>query len=531
MSMKTKHHQNLSPLIDKIENVLQSVIETEKRFEELIGQVHLHYRESARNLVHYMALRSFDLRQVQEELSMLSISSLGHSEGYTLTNLRKILELLKLLNGMPASELKEQFYSPFNFFRSREQLNQNARNLFGPSTRGDLAQIMVTMDTEAAYNYDLIRSLLLAGMDIARINTSRDRPEEWQRMIDNIRRGEEDTGRHCLVYMDLSGPKLRIQEIDPVRQQVDKKKREYMVLREGDLVKVTSQMPPLREITGEMSVLTISLPEVFTDVQEGEEIAFDDGKVRGIIRRVMPGAFIVEITYAPPKGAKLRVDKGVNLPDTDLNLPSLTEEDISFLPFIATQADIVGYSFVRQPGDVEHLQQLLLDLGREEIGIILKIETKEAFRNLPMLLLTAMQSPKVGVMIARGDLAVEMGFERIAEVQEEILWICESAHIPGVWATQVLEKLAKDGMASRAEITDAAMAGRAECVMLNKGPFIVKAVATLDDIIKRMASHQFKRKSNLRPLQVASAFLLDKPRSAAARGRYPSKPKVSTELP
>ncbi|MDV7401664.1 pyruvate kinase, partial [Arthrospira platensis SPKY1] len=102
--------------------------------------------------------------------------------------------------------------------------------------------------------------------------------------------------------------------------------------------------------------------------------------------------------------------------------------------------------------------------------------------------------------------AVEIGFERIAEVQEEILWICEAAHVPDIWATQVLDKLAKKGIATRAEITDAAMSARAECVMLNKGPYIVEAVRTLDNIIARMAHHLFKRRTRLRPLGVAKKF-------------------------
>jgi len=117
-----------------------------------------------------------------------------------------------------------------------------------------------------------------------------------------------------------------------------------------------------------------------------------------------------------------------------------------------------------------------------------------------------MKFERIGVMIARGDLAVESGFERMAEVQEEMLWICEAAHCPAIWATQVLESLAKSGVPSRAEITDAAMGNRAECVMLNKGPFIVQAVQTLDNILHRMENHQTKKQSMLRELRLASSI-------------------------
>ena len=103
-------------------------------------------------------------------------------------------------------------------------------------------------------------------------------------------------------------------------------------------------------------------------------------------------------------------------------------------------------------------------------------------------------------MIARGDLAVEIGFARLAEIQEEILWLCEAAHVPVIWATQVLENLIKRGMPSRAEITDIAMAERAECVMINKGPFVLDAIAMLDDVVERMRGHQHKKTARLRAL-------------------------------
>ena len=107
-----------------------------------------------------------------------------------------------------------------------------------------------------------------------------------------------------------------------------------------------------------------------------------------------------------------------------------------------------------------------------------------------------------GVMIARGDLAVECGWERLAEIQEEILWLCEAAQLPVVWATQVLEAEAKKGQPTRAEITDAAMSQRADCVMLNKGPHIVAAIRMLDDIMRRMEQHQSRKNSRLRRLSI-----------------------------
>jgi pyruvate kinase len=148
----------------------------------------------------------------------------------------------------------------------------------------------------------------------------------------------------------------------------------------------------------------------------------------------------------------------------------------------------------------------LHELGREDAGVVLKIETKRGFSNLPAMLLEALKFPACGVMIARGDLAVECGFERLSEIQEEILWVCEAAHVPVIWATQVLEGLTRRGHATRAEVTDAAMAQTAEVVMLNKGAYIIEAVEMLDDILQRMQGHHRKKHSMLRELKLASEF-------------------------
>jgi pyruvate kinase len=248
------------------------------------------------------------------------------------------------------------------------------------------------------------------------------------------------------------------------------------------------------------------MPEFFDHVKPGEPVWFDDGKIGGIIRSVSDDAVTIEITQARPAGEKLGADKGVNLPESELRVPALTAADRNALQFIVKHADLVGYSFVRTESDVRHLLALLSELGGESLGVILKIETRKAFDNLPRLILAAMHTRAAGVMIARGDLAVECGYQRLAEIQEEILWICEAAHVPVIWATQVLESLAKTGTPSRSEITDAAMGERAECVMLNKGPYAVTAVAILDDILKRMQAHQEKKRSMLRRLHLASSF-------------------------
>ena len=282
-------------------------------------------------------------------------------------------------------------------------------------------------------------------------------------------------------------------------------------LLQGDLLVVSRDLKPGRasthDRTGQLltpAEIGCTIPEVFADVHPGEPIWFDDGKIGGIVETVEGKRVVVRITHARLRGETLRSDKGINLPESDLRLPAMTAKDIEDLSFVAQHADVVELSFANTAADVESLQQHLARFGAQP-AIVLKIETRRGFENLPEMLLTAMRSPCCGVMIARGDLAVECGFERLAEVQEEILWICEAAHVPVIWATQVLESLAKEGMPSRAEITDAAMGHRAECVMLNKGPHVVSAVRVLDDILQRMQAHQAKKRAMLRELHLAHA--------------------------
>jgi pyruvate kinase len=291
-------------------------------------------------------------------------------------------------------------------------------------------------------------------------------------------------------------------------------KEQTLRLKLGDTLVLSKSLEPGRpaqyDNKGKLlrpAQIGVSLPEFFDSVRPGEPVWLDDGKIGGVIRCVGPKTVNVEITQARPSGEKLGPEKGINAPESVLRLSSLTKEDLETLRFVVRNADMVGYSFVRSETDVLELQSRLAALGADDkLGIVLKIETREGFDQLPRLLLAAMRGSAIGVMIARGDLAVECGYQRLAEVQEEILWICEAAHVPVVWATQVLESLAKKGIPSRSEITDAAMGERAECVMLNKGPYIVTAVRILDDILRRMQAHQEKKRSMLRKLHLADTF-------------------------
>jgi len=310
----------------------------------------------------------------------------------------------------------------------------------------------------------------------------------------------------------LSGPDKtekkihQIGELLPVAQYITLKPDDYLILHKDPIPGEPAQYDKNGNLLRQAHI-ACTLPEIFRYVKEGEPIFFDDGKIEGVIENAGEDELLVKITYAKKDGSKLKSDKGINLPESDLKISGLTEKDKRDLVYVAANADTVNLSFVNDADDV---QQLLDELEKYDAspGIILKIETKKGFRNLPRIILRAMQTFPIGVMIARGDLAIETGWKNFATIQEEILRICEAAHLPDVWATQVLENLAKKGVPSRAEITDAALAQRAECVMLNKGPYIEKTVKMLDKILRRMQRFQRKKETILPRLEGAERLYL-----------------------
>lgn len=612
-------HTDLRPLIRELENLHREMLNLVKENSSVLDQVHPDNRCSATNLLHYLALRRHDVRELQERLAALGLSSLGRTESHALDSLQAVMTILhRLHHGQAPKRAEVEFGCDRN--EGRRLLDRNTELLLGPPPEGRNVRIMVTMPSEASTNYDLVRDLLQSGMNCMRINCAHDGEETWAGMIRNLRRAEKELGKSCKVEMDVAGPKLRTGPVadgpavvkfrpkrdafgrpeqpaviwlTPVRhaepcpvaegvcipvsdrwvsslgvgdvirftdtrgakrtmtvtevagnsrraesdrtgyiapgtiltaiyQDKDKKRlrgrvakipaeQQALSLQIGDTLMLTRSLEPGQPARVEEASVTparigVTLPEFFDCVEAGQPIWLDDGKIGGTITSVSADEVAMEITHTKSGGEKLRAEKGINLPETKLTAASLSEDDRKALKFIVKNADILGYSFVRTEEDVRLLQTHLADLDATDLSIVLKIETREGFDNLPGLLMAALSSPSVGVMIARGDLAIECGYQRMAEAQEEILWISEAAHVPVVWATQVLETLAKTGTPSRSEITDAAMGERAECVMLNKGPYIVKAVQTLDDIMHRMQDHQEKKRSMLRKLGVAEGF-------------------------
>ena len=610
-------------LIPSLERLRRQALALERAHRDAVDGAHPHYRDSARNLLHYLALRQSDLRNLQNDLALLGLSRLGRAEAHVMGSLEAVLTALRALAGQPPASDAEEV--PIDV--GARCLNGHADTLLGRPGGKRAPRIMVTMPGEASCNPHLLEELLIAGMDVMRINCAHDAPEDWLAMIRNLRGAQRVTGRQCRIYADLAGPKLRTGRIEPIGRMLEFKIRrdtfgrvleparvwltpraapqpaphevaavlplddalllsaragdhldvddarggrrhlrlderygecwlascsqhayimdgaacalyhgetrvaegsagplpevvQPLLLKVGDTLQLTPADEPGRhpafDAQGELlrpATIPCTLDAVFEAARPGQSIWFDDGKIGGRIVDNDGRRLTVEVVHAAPQGSKLRPEKGINLPETELAIPALTDADRENLRVLAPHVDVIGMSFVRSADDVLDLQAELEAMGVAQMGTVLKIETRQAFENLPQILLAALRQPPVGIMVARGDLAVEIGFERLAEVQEEILWLAEAAHVPVIWATQVLDTMARRGVPTRAEVSDAAKGIRAECVMLNKGPHIVEAVRFLGGVLDRMSDHQAKHSPMMRRLAVSA--LPQKPRRAA----------------
>jgi len=434
----------------------------------------------AQNLGAYLALRRRDITELQTRLAAFGLSSLGRSEGKVRIALEALVATLRRLNG----DAEAPYPARSAFEAATAELQDEAELLFGPPrAEAPRARIMATLPPEAADDAGLVERLIAAGMDCARINCAHDDAKIWARMVDNVRAGGARLGLAPKVMMDIGGPKCRIVEV----QAPDKHR-----LKAGERVELYAD---IEEADPKQIAFSISFPEIVRQLEPGRRVSFDDGKANARVAETSPGRAALVIESAREKGVRLKRDKGLNFPDTELTLPPLTPRDLRDLDFIAEHADLVGFSFVQRVADVERLQAelTLRRHDRPPQGVVLKIETPLAVKNLPQLIVASARRHPTGVMIARGDLAVEIGFARLSEMQHEMLWLCEAAHTPVVWATQVLDQFVHDGIANRSEMTDAAFGQAAECEMLNKGPHLAEGVAFLRDVLGRMDRHHAKR--------------------------------------
>ncbi|MFZ1327556.1 MAG: pyruvate kinase [Chitinophagaceae bacterium] len=470
----------LSNELSKIDDFM---VRTENDFLHLLEKVHPSNQANAVNLLHYLSLRSLDIRELQDALHAAGLSSMASSESHIRGQLLAIMQRLGREVQIPEKV--------FRYETGKKSLAKKSTVLFGKKQTEAVPYLMITFDTGLADDYAKVKNLLQSGMNIARINCAHDDESAWFRMIQHIKRASKITGLGCKIYMDLAGPKIRTVLKD----------KEKLKVEEGQIIYLSD------EANMEDDKLTVgcTVTGIAEQLNTGETVLFDDGLIEARVEKIESARAKLQVLRISSKKPFIKNEKGINFPDSSLLMPALTDYDIKCLSFINKHANIVGYSFVRNTKDILQLQEAI---GKnKDLSLVIKIETPEAVKNLPDLLFCGMRQENIGVMIARGDLAVEIGFERMSEIQEEILWICEAAHVPVIWATQVLENLNKSGVATRSEVTDAAHAALADCVMINKGTHIIRTIEVLRDILTRSGGHHVKKRFTFRPLTIASRFM------------------------
>ena len=673
-------------LIKLYNEIIKNAQKSRENFPVVINREN---QKSRDNLLCYLILRKYNLENLQMNLAEEGLSSLGRLEAYVINGIEQVLKHFPifLANHLSSSSnsnlnLNSGSLERVTYKEAQSILAKRSILLLGRPREGRKTRIMVTLDTEAAHQPQIIEELLKHGMDIARINCAHDTKREWKMTIDAIRNAEErltqrgqDVKRKCRIVMDLAGPKIRTGpmplEVRPLRIAVPKdvhnkpirmvegffdseapftekislagvapsfvisiskghqilstlnvgerlslidsrgRSREVVILgrisstririgiekticlqegiklhrqkklasskhlpnspiydtktvdagllesthsvtnnttegcessimldnnyrrddkdrdidsiivgcvrpqpidvevTSGDkliLLKTVNNGHAKVKIPESMIKISCTLPEVLDKVQQGHRIFIDDGKIEAIVISSNEAYLLLKIVSPSSTTAKIKAEKGLNFPDSELSLPAITSEDIENLNFIVNHATAVAPSFVHSPTDIQDLYKALEKIDHADFGIIAKIETRNAIHNLSKILMSGLNLPKFGVLIARGDLAVEIGFENLSLVQEDILCLCEAAHIPVILATQILETLAKSGVPTRAEITDAAMGYRAECVMLNKGKHVLEAVKILSFLLGGEEKHHIKKRQILRDLTTQYGF-------------------------
>ncbi|MCC5938973.1 MAG: pyruvate kinase [Lunatimonas sp.] len=467
--------KNIDQQLSKMES---EMIQACADHPHLIEEVHPDNQTAAKNLLHYLAFRSEDRTKLQLALHRLGLSALSNAESHILAQVQAVRQRLG------HRYAPDQLF-PHSYPETKERLAQKANDLFGRGNGSQQPYIMVTLDPEIIGEQDKLLEMLREGMNVARINCAHGDQVIWKQMVNAVRNVTQMTGFPCKIYMDLAGPKIRTQFLG------DDRKKKSLAIPEGSLIYLATS----RKGYGKKDiVISPTVPEVIPYLKPEQRVFFDDGKVFGTIEMKDDRGVGVRIRKYFAKRERIKVDKGINFPDSKIKIPALTSHDREALPFVLSHTDLIGYSFVNTAEDLQYLRTLLAELTDVPPPIILKIETALSVKNLPELLLESMKDPLSGVMIARGDLAVETGFQKLAEIQDDIMWLCEAAQVPVVWATQVLENLHKTGIATRSEITDAAQAALAECVMINKGPHTVTVIQYLKEIIHRSKAQRTKKR-------------------------------------
>jgi pyruvate kinase len=466
-------------LLDAIRDLREQASAQEAARAPAVAALPIAWRRSAANLAHYLALRSTGHIALQGELVRNGLSSLARREAHVMPTLDAVERALSAIAGVESAPAR----ASLSIDDGVQLLARHATELL-ETPMPHMTRIVVTIPPWAAGNVPFLHSLIDAGMDVARINASHGDPAQWKASIDALRTAAASAGRRIPVCIDLAGPKVRtgMCASGPIALVAG----DRLVLHAASNESIDGPRDGEGRLTAPARV-AVRPREGVEHVAAGHRVMFDDGNIRASCIAVdrAKGEVTVEVDAVRTGAWGLKDRKGVNVPDTDMPIAALTDEDLKTLEFVVEHVDIVAMSFVRTPGDIADLHRAIQARTHRTIGVVAKVETPQACRALPEILLELMKSPPCGVMLARGDLGVEIGFEHLPEAQDEILSLCEAAHVPVIWATQVLESMTEHGFPTRGEVTDAADAARADAIMLGIGPFMVDTVSFVEDLLAR----------------------------------------------
>lgn len=346
----------------------------------------------------------------------------------------------------------------------------------------------------ACDTYEKLLELVKAGVNVFRLNFSHGNHEDKTRIIGHIRDIIKNEPYNIAILGDLQGPKLRVGEIE----------NNALPVIAGDILTFTNE-----KLVGNKDRIYVSYPNLHADVQVGNKIMIDDGKLEVVVKAILPNNDVqVEVTM----GGVISSKKGVNLPDTRISLPALTEKDLADLDFIIEQKlDWVALSFVRRVEDIRGLREIL-NRHKSKSKIIAKIEMPEALTNIRDIIVES-----DGVMVARGDLGVELPVEKVPLIQKDLIRKCLHRAKPVIVATQMMESMIDRIKPNRSEITDVANAvlEGADAVMLSgetatgKHPTLV--VQTMRKIIMEVekTDYRYNLEEVLQPQAHSPSFLSD----------------------
>lgn len=346
----------------------------------------------------------------------------------------------------------------------------------------------------ACDSYDKLLALVKAGVNVFRLNFSHGTHEDKKRIIDSIRKISATEPYNIAILGDLQGPKLRVGEIE----------NNALLVKEGDILTFTNE-----KTIGTIEKIYVSYPNLAGDVLVGNTIMIDDGKIEVVVHDIMPNG---DVKVRVKLGGIISSKKGLNLPDTKISLPALTEKDLVDLDFILKEKlDWIALSFVRRVEDIIDIKKIIKD-NNSKSKVIAKIEMPEALDNIREIILES-----DGIMVARGDLGVEVPIEKVPLIQRQLIRKCLHRGKPVIVATQMMESMIDRVKPNRSESTDVANAvlEGADAVMLSgetaTGMHPVLVVETMRKIIieAEKAEYRYNRGDDIKPLPHSPTFISD----------------------